>query len=46
MSKALQQCPDIKHPSIQPKKSGKLLTSIENLKIIEEKEKKERRKRT
>ena len=27
----LQQDPDIKHPSIPPKKSGNMLASIENL---------------
>ena len=40
MSKILQQGPEIKIPEIQPKHSGKVLTNIENIRAIEEKQKK------
>ena len=48
MSKVLEQGLDIKHSSIPPKKSRKVLTSSENLKLIKEKkeEKEEERKKT
>ena len=38
LSKMLKNGPEIKIPDIPPKTSGKVLTSAENLKIIEEKE--------
>ena len=40
LSKFLQQGPTIKLLDIPPKQSGKVLTSTENLKAIEKKEKK------